>query len=112
MVISERAIKTEGAGRVSGFRSRRQAVIAGAEVVALFLALIKTVASIYQVKALPGNLLPSDKVIPIVTGSVVAACSCLVLTVLYFFRKTLIMHVAFVLAIVGLVLVKVFLFKN
>lgn len=109
MVISEGTIKTEGAGPVSGFRSRREAVIARAEVVILFVALIKTVAGIYQVKALPGNLLPSDKVIPLATGSVVAAGSCLVLTVLCFFRKTLIMHVAFVLAIVGLVLVKVLL---
>jgi hypothetical protein len=103
---------TERPRRASVFRSRRQAVIAGAEVVIVFLALIRTVTSIYMVKAVPGNLLPSVQVTPIVTASTVAAVCCLILTLLYFFGRTRVMHVVFVLSIAALVIIKALLFKS
>jgi hypothetical protein len=101
---------TETAGKLSLFYRRNEMKVARAEVVIIFLALIRTLTSCYQVKARPGNVLPAGQVEPIITGSLVAALFCLALTLLYFFGRHQVMHVFFILAIVSLVLVKIFVF--
>jgi hypothetical protein len=49
---------------------------------------------------------------PVITGSLVAALFCPALTMLSFSGRHRIMHVVFALAIISLVLVKIFLFTG
>jgi hypothetical protein len=101
---------TQKAGKLSLFYKRNEMKAARAEMVIIFLALIRTLTSYYQLKTRPGNVLPAGQVEPIITGSLVAALFCLALTLLYFFSRRPVMHVVFVLAIISLVLVKIFVF--
>jgi hypothetical protein len=64
---------TEKTGKPSKFYKRHEMMIAWAEVVIIFLALIRTLTSYYQLVTLPGNILPARQVEPIITGSLVAA---------------------------------------
>lgn len=105
----ERAGKT---GKLSLFYKRHEMKVTRAEVVIIFLALIRTLTSYYQLKTRPGNILPAGQVEPIITGSLVAALFCLALTLLSFFGRHRVMHVVFALAIISLVLVKIFLFTG
>ena len=98
------------AGKLPLLHKRRETKIAWAEVVIIFLALIRTIAAYYQLKTRPGNILPAGQVEPLITGSLVAALFCLALTLLSFCGRHRIMHVVFGLAIISLVLVKIFLF--
>lgn len=103
------------AGPAGKFRllwRRHELKIAWAEVVILFLALIRTITSVYLLKTGPGDVLPAGQVEPVITGSVVAALFCLALTLLGFGGRRRVMHLVFVLGIVSLVLVKVFLFTG
>jgi preprotein translocase subunit SecD len=86
--------------------------IAGTEVVIIFLALIRTLTSSYQLKTRSGNILPAAQVQPIITGSLIAALFCLVLTLLSFSGRYRVMHGVFALAIISLALVKIFLFTG
>jgi hypothetical protein len=105
----EAAVKT---ATLSLFYKRHEMKIAGAEVVILFLALIRTLTSYYQLRSRPGNILPAGQVDPIITGSLVAALFCLTLTLLSFSGRYRIMHAVFALAIISLALVKTFLFTG
>ena len=96
-------------GKLPLFCKRHEMKIARAEVVIIFLALIRTLTAYYQLKTRPGNVLPAGQVEPIITGSLIAALSCLALTLLSFSRRRRVMHAVFALAIVSLVLVKIFL---
>jgi hypothetical protein len=98
------------AGKLSLFYRRHETMITRAEVVIIFLALIRTITAYYMVKARPGNLLPAGKVQPLITGSLVAAVCCLALTLLAWTGRHRVMHPVFALGIVALVLVKIFLF--
>jgi hypothetical protein len=102
----------ERAGKLSLFYKRHEVAITRAEVVIIFLALIRTITSYFQVKTRPGNILPAGQVGPIITGSLVAALFCLALTLLAFSRRRRVMHAVFALAIISLVLVKSFLFTG
>ena len=84
--------------------------LAGA--VIIFLALIRTITAYYHLKTQPGNIIPAGQVEPIITGSLVAALFCFALTLLSFSGRHRVMHVVFGLAIVSLVLVKIFLFTG
>jgi hypothetical protein len=105
----ERVGKT---GKLPLFYKRHEMKVARAEVVIIFLALIRTLTSYYQLKTRPGNILPAGQVEPIITGSLVAALFCLALTLLSFFGRHRLMHVVFALTIISLALVKVFLFTG
>jgi hypothetical protein len=94
------------------FCKRHELKITRAEVVIVFLALIRTLTSYYQLRASPGNILPAGQVQPIITGSLVAAVSCVALTLLSYAGRYRVMHLVFVLAITSLVLVKIFLFTG
>ena len=74
-------------GKLSLFYKRRETKITRAEVVIIFLALIRTITAYYQLKTRPGNILPAGQVEPIITGSLVAVLFCLALTLLSFFRQ-------------------------
>ena len=74
----------EKTGKLSMLNKRREITITRAEVVIIFLALIRTITAYYQLKTRPGNILPAGQVDPIITGSLVAALSCLALTLLSF----------------------------
>ena len=102
----------EKTGKLSLFYKRHEMKITQAEVVIIFLALIRTITACYQLKTGPGNLLPVRHVEPIITGSLVAALFCLALTLLSFSGKHRVMHTVFALAIISLVLVKIFLFTG
>jgi hypothetical protein len=102
----------EQAGTLSQFYKRHEMTIARAEVVIVFLALIRTITACYQLKTRPGNILPAGQVEPLITGSLVAALSCLALTLLSFSGRHRVMHAVFALAIISLVLVKIFLFTG
>jgi hypothetical protein len=97
------------AGKLSLFYERHQIEIARAEVVIIFLALIRTITACYQLKTRPGNVLPAGQVEPLITGSLVAALFCLALTLLSFSGRYRVMHAVFALAIISLVLTKIFL---
>jgi hypothetical protein len=98
----------EKTGKPSPFYKRHETKITQAEVVIIFLALIRTITSYYLLKR-PGNILPAGQVDQIITGSLVAALFCLALTLLSFSGRHRVMHPAFALAIISLVLVKIFL---
>jgi hypothetical protein len=98
--------------KLSPFYKRHEMKITRAEVVIIFLALIRTLTSYYQLKTRPGNILPAGQVEPIITGSLVAALFCLALTLLSFSGRYRVMHVVFALAIISLALVKIFLFTG
>lgn len=105
----------EPAGKTSSLPllySRHAMKVARGEVVVIFLALIRTLTSCYQLKTRAGNMLPAGQVGPIITGSLVAALFCLALTLLYFFGRHRVMHAVFGLAITSLALVKIFLFAG
>ena len=102
----------ESAGKIRLFYRRHELKIAWAEVVILFVALIRTITSIYMIRTGPGDVLPAGQVEPVITGSVVAALFCLVLTLLGLSGRRRVMHAVFGLAILSLVLVKVFLFPG
>ena len=99
-------------GKLYLFYSRHEMKITRAEIVIIFLALIRTLTSYYQLKARLGNILPAGQAEPIITGSLVAALFCLALTLLSFSGKHRVMHAVFALAIISLVLVKIFLFTG
>jgi len=96
-------------GKLSLLYSRHEVKIARAEVVIIFLALIRTITSYYQLETRPGNVLPAGQVEPVITGSLVAALFCLALTLLSFSGRHRVMHAVFALAIISLILVKIFL---
>jgi hypothetical protein len=100
------------AGKLSLFYKRHEVRITRAEVVIIFLALIRTITAYYQLQIRPGNILPAGQVEPIITGSLVAALFCVALTLLSFFGRRLVMHAVFALAIISLALVKIFLFTG
>jgi len=100
------------AGRLFLFFKRHEEKIAQAEVVIIFLALIRAITAYYQLKIRPGNILPAGQAEPIITGSLVAALFCLALTVLSFAGLPRVKHAVFALAIISLVLVKIFLFTG
>lgn len=80
----------EPAGKTSSLPllySRHAMKVARGEVVVIFLALIRTLTSCYQLKTRAGNMLPAGQVGPIITGSLVAALFCLALILLYFFGR-------------------------
>ena len=91
-------------GKLSLFYKRRETKITRAEVVIIFLALIRTITAYYQLKTRPGNILPAGQVEPIITGSLVAVLFCLALTLLSFSGRYRVMHAVFALAIISLVL--------
>ena len=91
---------------------RHEITITRAEVVIVFLALIRTITAYYQLKPGSGNVLPAGQVEPIITGSLTAALFCLALTLLSFSGKHRVVHVVFALAIISLLLVKIFLFTG
>jgi hypothetical protein len=99
-------------GKLSLFCNRHEMKITRAEVLILFLALIRTITAYYQLKTRPGNILPAAQVEPVITGSLVAALFCLALTLLAFSGRHRVMHPVFALAIISLVLVKIFLFTG
>lgn len=99
-------------GKLSLFYKRHEMTITRAEVVIIFLALIRTITAYYQLKTRPGNILPAGQVEPVITGSLVAALFCLALTLLSFSGRHRVMHAVFALAIISLVLVKIFLFTD
>jgi hypothetical protein len=94
----------EKTAELSPFYKRHEMKIAGAEVVIIFLALIRTLTSYYQLETRPGDILPAGQVEPIITGSLVAALFCLTLTLLSFFGRHRVRHVVFALAIISLTL--------
>jgi len=100
---------TEKVRNLVQFCKRHELKITRAEVVIVFLALIRTLTSYYQLKTSPGDILPAGLVQPIITGSLVAALFCVALTVLSYFGRCRVMHLVFALAIISLVLVKIFL---
>lgn len=102
----------EKTGRPWLFLKRHEMTIARAGAVIIFLALIRTLTAYYQLKIRPGNILPAGQVAPIITGSLVAALFCLVLTLLSFLGRYRVMHLVFALAIISLALVKTFLFTG
>jgi len=102
----------EKTGKLSQFYKRHEITIIRTEVVVVFLALIRTITAYYQLKTRPGNILPAGQVEPLITGSLVAALSCLVLTLLSFSGRHRVMHAVFALAIISLVLTKIFLFTG
>lgn len=99
-------------GKLSLYCKRHRTKIARAEVVIIFLALIRTLTAYYQLKTRPGNILPAGQAEPIITGSLVAALFCLALTLLSFSGRHRVMHAVFGSAIISLVLVKTFLFTS
>jgi hypothetical protein len=99
-------------GKLSLFYGRHEVAITRAEVVIIFLALIRTITAYYQLETRPGNILPAGQVEPIITGSLVAALFCLALTLLSFSGRRRVMHAVFALAIISLMLVKIFLFTG
>jgi hypothetical protein len=99
-------------GKLSELYKRHERTVTQAEVVIIFLALIRTITACYQLQTGPGNVLPARQVEPIITGSLVAALFCLALTLLSFFGRQRVMHAIFALAIISLVLVKIFLFTG
>ena len=101
--------RADTAGKLSLLYKRHETTITRAEVVIIFLALIRTITAYYQLKTRPGNILPAGQAEPIITGSLVAALFCLALTLLSFSGRYRVMHAVFALAIISLVLVKVFL---
>lgn len=103
---------TKKTGTLSLFYKRHEVKVTRAEVVIIFLALIRTITASYQLKAHPGNTLPAGQVQPIITGSLVAAVFCLALTLLSFSSRHRVMHAGFALAILSLVLVKIFAFTG
>jgi len=104
--------QAEKTGKFSLFCKRHEMKITRAEIVILFLALIRTITAYYQLKTRPGNILPAGQVEPIITGSLAAALSCLAITLLSFSGRRQAMHAVFATAIVSLVLVKIFLFTG
>lgn len=98
--------------KLSLFNMRYRTKIAWAEVVVIFLALIRTLTSYYQLAVRPGMSFQPGQVEPIITGSLIAALFCLTLTLLCCFGRYRVMHGVFVLAIVSLVLVKIVLFTG
>ena len=102
----------EKTGKLSLFYKRHEMEITRAEVVIIFLALIRTITAYYQLKTRPGNILPAGQAEPIITGSLVAALFCLALTLLSFSGRHRVMHAVFALAIISLVLTKIFLFTG
>lgn len=103
---------TKRTGKLSVFYKKHEMTIARAEIVIIFLALIRTITAYYQLKTRPGNIHPAGQVEPIIMGSLVAALFCLALTLLAFSGKHRTMHAVFALAIISLVLVKIFLFTG
>ena len=99
-------------GKLPLLYKRHEIKIARAEIIIIFLALIRTLTAYYQLKTRPGSILPAGQVEPIITGSLVAALFCLTLTLLSFFGRHRVMHVVFALAVISLVLVKIFLFTG
>jgi hypothetical protein len=99
----------ETTGKLPLFYKRHEVTVTRAEVVIIFLALIRTMTAYYQLKTGPGNVLPAGQAEPIITGSLVAAVFCLALTLLSFFGRHRVMHAVFALAIISLVLVKIFM---
>jgi len=102
----------KNSGKLSPLWKRHEITITRAEVVIIFLALIRTITAYYQLETGPGNVVPAGQVGPIITGSLVAALSCLALTLLSFSGRHRIMHAVFALAIISLVLVKILLFTG
>jgi hypothetical protein len=102
----------EKTAKLSLFYKRHEVTVARAEVVIVFLALIRTLTAYYQLGTRPGNVLPAGEAEPIITGSLVAALFCLALTLLSFAGRHRAMHAVFALAIVALALVKIFLFTG
>ena len=98
--------------KLSLFYKRHEMKITRAEVVIIFLALIRTITAYYQLKTRPGNVPPAGQVEPIITGSLIAALFCLALTLLSFSGRHRVMHAVFALAIISLVLVKIFPFTG
>jgi len=99
-------------GKLSLFCKRHEVTITRAEVVIIFVALIRTITAYFQLKSRPGNILPAGQVEPIIAGSLVAALFCLALTLLSYSRRQRVMHAVFALAILSLVLVKIFVFTG
>jgi hypothetical protein len=108
-VLAEPPAKTR---RLLRFCTRHETTITLAETVIVFLALIRTLTSYYQLQTRPGDILAAGQVQLIVTGSLVAALFCLALTLLSYFGRHRLMHVVFALAIISLALVKAFLFTG
>jgi hypothetical protein len=102
----------EQIGKLSLFYKRHEMKITRAEVVIIFLALIRTITAYFQLKTRPGNILSAGQVESIITGSLVAALFCLALTLLSFSGRHRVMHAVFALAIISLVLTKIFLFTG
>jgi len=102
----------KNSGKLSPLWKRHEITITRAEVVIIFLALIRTITAYYQLETGPGNVVPAGQVGPIITGSLVAALSCLALTLLSFSGRHRVMHAVFVLAMISLVLTKIFLFAR
>jgi hypothetical protein len=102
----------KNSGKLSPFYKRHEITITRAEVVIIFLALIRTITAYYQLETRPGNVVPAGQVGPIITGSLVAALSCLALTLLSFSGRHRVMHAVFALAIISLLLVKILLFTG
>jgi hypothetical protein len=102
----------EKTAKLSLFYKRHQIKIAEAEVIIIFLPLIRTLTSYYQLKARPGNILAAGQVEPIITGSLVAALFCLALTLLSYFGRYRVVHLVLALAIISLALAKIFLFTG
>jgi hypothetical protein len=102
----------KNSGKLSPLWKRHELTITRAEVVIIFLALIRTITAYYQLETRPGNVVPAWQVGPIITGSLVAALSCLALTLLSFSGRHRVMHAVFALAIISLVLVKILLFTG
>jgi hypothetical protein len=103
---------TNKTGKLSLFYKRHEVKITRAEVVIVFVALIRTITALYQLKTRPGNMLAAGQVQPVVTGSLVAALFCLALTLLSFSGRRRVMHAVFALGIISLALVKIFLFTG
>src|SRR5215813_5901242 len=99
-------------GKLSAFYKKHEMRITRAEIFIIFLALILTITAYYQLKTRPGNIHRAGQVEPIITGSLVAALFCLALTLLAFSGRHRAMHAVFALAIISLVLVKIFLFTG
>ena len=102
----------EKTGKLSLLYKRYEITITRGEVVIVFLALIRTITAYFQLETRPGNVLPAGQVEPLITGSLVAALFCLALTLLSFSRRYRVMHAVFALAMISLVLTKIFLFTG
>ncbi|MEO6167005.1 MAG: hypothetical protein ABIO46_07020 [Chitinophagales bacterium] len=82
-------------------------IIARVAMVAIFLALIRTIGECFRLNEIAENTLPFEEIKPFLTGAMITAVSCLIMVLLSFFSKYRLIIVISILTIIALIIIKI-----